>query len=213
MREKVIVFDLDDTLNKEIDFLRSAYTEIANYVGRPDMLQEMVSWFLLGKNAFYELIETCQLDVSIETLLRIYRNHRPDIHLSEETSEVLRLLSNDYVIGILTDGRNVTQLNKIEALGLYRFVKKENIIISEDFGFSKPSIEGYLFFMEQYPKCSYYYVGDNPSKDFIAPNRLGWVSICLEDDGRNIHSQIFPEDKIYHPRHIISTIRDLRKYI
>ena len=32
MRNKVFVFDLDDTLYKEIDFLRSAYRETADWV-------------------------------------------------------------------------------------------------------------------------------------------------------------------------------------
>ena len=32
MRNKVFVFDLDDTLYKEIDFLRSAYREIAGII-------------------------------------------------------------------------------------------------------------------------------------------------------------------------------------
>ena len=31
------------------------------------------------------------------------------------------------------------------------------------------------------------YVGDNLKKDFIAPYHLGWMTICLKDDGRNIH--------------------------
>ena len=32
MRRKVIVFDLDDTLYKEVDFLKSAYFEIASWI-------------------------------------------------------------------------------------------------------------------------------------------------------------------------------------
>ena len=34
---------------------------------------------------------------------------------------------------------------------------------------------------------------DNPDKDFIAPNNLGWTSICLIDKGLNIHKQKNPE--------------------
>ena len=30
---------------------------------------------------------------------------------------------------------------------------------------------------------------DNPQKDFIAPNRLGWATIGLLDSGSNIHGQ------------------------
>lgn len=47
-----------------------------------------------------------------------------------------------------------------------------------------------MYFMERYLKChDFTYVGDNVKKDFIAPNVLGWTTICLKDDGRNIHKQ------------------------
>jgi putative hydrolase of the HAD superfamily len=34
-------------------------------------------------------------------------------------------------------------------------------------------------------------VADNVSKDFIAPNIMGWQTICLIDNGKNIHKQQF----------------------
>lgn len=44
--------------------------------------------------------------------------------------------------------------------------------------------------MNRYPDChGFTYVGDNLKKDFIAPNALGWLTVCLKDDGRNIHKQ------------------------
>ena len=44
--------------------------------------------------------------------------------------------------------------------------------------------------MNRYPECqNLTYVGDNLKKDFIAPNMLGWLTVCLKDDGRNIHRQ------------------------
>jgi putative hydrolase of the HAD superfamily len=33
------------------------------------------------------------------------------------------------------------------------------------------------------------YVADNPMKDFVWPNRLGWTTVQLLDNGRNVHSQ------------------------
>ena len=45
--------------------------------------------------------------------------------------------------------------------------------------------------MKKYPDADFYYVGDNPKKDFIAPNVLGWETICLLDSGCNIRPQEF----------------------
>ena len=66
------------------------------------------------------------------------------------------------------------------------------MVISEEFGSEKPALANYTYFMERYPEChDFTSVGDNPRKDFIAPNALGWLTVCLKDDGRNIHKQDF----------------------
>ncbi len=55
--------------------------------------------------------------------------------------------------------------------------------------------------MDKYPNAYYCYVGDNLSKDFVAPNQLGWDSICLIDHGNNIFKQDFEQcPKSHLPR-------------
>ena len=99
-------------------------------------------------------------------------------------------------IGLITDGCSVQQRNKIEALGLRRWIEEEDIIISEEFGSGKPALANFEYFMKRYPEChDFTYVGDNLKKDFIAPNALGWQTVCLKDDGRNIHRQRVDEIK------------------
>ena len=86
----------------------------------------------------------------------------------------------------------------------------EDIVISEEFGSEKPALSNYAYFMERYPECQdFTYVGDNPRKDFIAPNALGWMTICLKDDGRNIHRQDYNVEKIKLPKKSISNITEL----
>lgn len=203
---KVICFDLDDTLYKEVDYLNSAYREIAkhaveqckNYAECKDTLivnahQSMLRAYHEGKNAFEELNELLGLHVSIKDYLTIYREHQPDISLSKDVVQTLDALHEQGKrIGLITDGRSLQQRNKIAALGLYRWMKEEDIIISEEFGSEKPALENYTYFMKRYPECQdFTYVGDNLKKDFIAPNSLGWDTVCLKDDGRNVHKQEF----------------------
>ena len=38
---------------------------------------------------------------------------------------------------------------------------------------------------------SYSYIADNTKKDFVTPNMMGWLTICLNDQGNNIHKQDF----------------------
>lgn len=201
---KVVCFDLDDTLYKEIDYLKSAYREIAAYAAEhchgcsdsPMILaekayDEMITTYNNGGNAFECLNHFLGINLPVGEYLQIYRNHKPNISLSEDTVRVLDMLkANGCVIGLITDGRSVQQRNKIEALGLNRWIANDDIVISEEFGCEKPSLANYEYFVKRYPECNdFTYVGDNPLKDFIAPNTLVWTTICLLDDGKNIHKQ------------------------
>ncbi len=218
----VICFDLDDTLYKEIDFLKSAYREIALYAAQGDQLladkayYEMLQAYKDGGNAFKQLNQLLGKKTPVEEYLARYRTHRPDIHLTPETRETLEeLKAAGSVIALITDGRAVQQRNKIAALGLNRWVADGDIIISEETGSEKPAEDNYRRLMELHPDAEQFvYVGDNPAKDFVAPNRLGWTTVCLEDNGENIHPQKFAEHALpYHPWYRIASLKDLKKHI
>lgn len=211
MEDYVICFDLDDTLYKEIDYLKSAYKEIAKTVGHPEAAGQMLEWYLTGENAFKKLIETYNLTVGIADLLKIYREHFPDIHLDEGVKEYLVRLKEDGVrLGLISDGRSLTQRNKIKALGLEGFFDIE--IISEEFGTEKPCLKNYQAVMDMFPERKVFvYVGDNTAKDFVAPNQLGWRTVCLAQDKRNIHRQDMSLEKEYMPQRVITNLEDIIK--
>ena len=45
-------------------------------------------------------------------------------------------------------------------------------------------------------------------KDFIAPNKLGWTTVCLLDNGMNIHKQR-KVDVQKSPLYFISSLKEL----
>lgn len=206
MSDVVICFDLDDTLYKEIDFVKSAYREIAEKTGHPEAVQSMIKWYYEGKNVFAEMITEYKLEQTLSDCIEIYRNHFPKISLEPEVKCFLdELKSAGVYLGLITNGRSVSQRNKINALGLEGFFDIE--VISEEFGYEKPDERCYGVIMETFPECKrYIYIGDNPEKDFIAPNKLGWQTICLLDDGRNIHHQNFNLRKEFLPEIKIDSI-------
>ena len=243
LSDTVICFDLDDTLYKEIDYLKSAYREIAMSVGHPEAAVRMLDWYYAKENAFEKLIETYGLSITITDCLKIYRNHFPEISLDAGVKEFLvELKDNGAKLGLISDGRSITQRNKIKALGWAKGTTRatinsmtgvlqtgidsdysdndynlkfngddDNIIISEEFGSEKPSLKNYQVVMDKFSEQQkFIYVGDNPAKDFIAPNQLGWDSVCLLDDGRNIHKQDFDLPKGYLPKERIVVLIDLR---
>ena len=210
---RVFIFDLDDTLYKEIGFLKSAYREIAKVIGHPKAFDFMLDSYLYGDNAFKSVIYKYNLKFTVDQLLDIYRNHKPNISLDQDTATTLDALkARGIIMCLLTDGRSVTQRNKIEALGLYRWFAQEDILISEEYGHGKPSIECYRYFLDRYPDAQFTVIGDNPTKDFLTPNKFGWTTICFLDDGQNIHDQKLDVEKSYLPKHSINNLSEIKRF-
>lgn len=219
-RNKVVVFDLDDTLYKEIDYLKSAYYEIAdwfrNHYDIYGLWGEMLRYYGEKKDVFQEIIDFYKRPIEKEFLLDMYRAHQPNIQLDDDTRFVLDYLkkSEGYEIAIITDGRSLTQRNKAKALGLYQYLGDElDMLVSEEHGYEKPDRYAYEMVEAFFPQCEYVYVGDNPKKDFLAPNRMRWNTICLLDDGRNIHKQDFGLPNDYLPKWRIGNMKDIIAYI
>ena len=215
---KVIAFDLDDTLYKEVDFLRSAYREISTYLsynfGIEDTFDLMIQFYDNGKNVFEEIKNRYCLTVSRDTLLEIYRNHFPDISLNVDISQTLESLRERFCqIALITDGRTITQKNKIKALGLQKYLNESLVIISEEFGSEKPANKNYLYIQNSFPNADFFYVGDNLKKDFITANFLGWTTICLLDNGLNIHKQDFNLSVEYLPKYTVTSLFEILNII
>lgn len=211
-----IIFDLDDTLYKEIDYVRSGFNHIASKLSKTlNMEEKQLSSFLMKKftanqNPFLSIISNYNLNLNLNDLISIYRNHYPTISLSKGSKKLLQTLSKDNVkLGLLTDGRKIQQMNKINSLNLKKYF--DHIIVSEEFGSEKPCINNYLYFSKNaYPSCdNFLYVGDNTKKDFLAPNELGWDSICIKDAGENIHPQNFNISEEYLPKFKVEDILEV----
>jgi putative hydrolase of the HAD superfamily len=189
------VFDLDDTLYPEIDYLKSAYHAISQEISpeHGEMLfLEMLKIHSSGGNAFkYVLEKFPDQNLTVEKLLYLYRNHKPVISLREGVLKMLlEIRKKNGTTGIITDGRGITQRNKIKALGIENYVDK--LVISEEFGYEKPSPELFKPFIEKDIEKQYYYFGDNIFKDFITPKKLSWFCIGVLDEN-NIHHQNLSE--------------------
>lgn len=206
----IIVFDLDDTLYNEIDFLKSAYIEIAKKYENENwqnLYVKMFSLFRNNKDVFEYLHQN--YNVAKSTLITAYREHKPKIELFEGVQETLeKIKKNKGKIGLITDGRKKTQSNKIDALGLTHYL--DCIVISEEIGTEKPHKNNYKFLESEFGKGKYYYIADNIKKDFISPNVMGWETIGVIDNGLNIHNDAYLyQDKKYQPKIFISSYLDL----
>lgn len=187
-----IIFDLDDTLYKELDFVYGGFGEVCLYLAHKYHKDERILYKdmlnILNKQGrgkiFNVLCKNHNIKEPIDTLVKIYRESKPKINLYKDAEFILCHLRNNnkyitgeqvYNIGIITDGKASVQWNKIKLLGLDKIVDK--IIVTDDYGpeFWKPNDFAYremLKYFNVIPKqCMY--VGDNPNKDFIGAKKIG----------------------------------------
>lgn len=214
MPSKVVVFDLEDTLYHEIDFLKSGYHAVADYltktVGIHNLYAEMIEAYQAGeKDVFQKILDNYNLPIDKSKLLDVYRCHLPQIHLDEMAKSVLGRLKGECHLALITDGRPRTKRNIINALGLSDYINWSDIYISDEVGHLKTAPYSFEKIMERYPDCEYMYVGDNPAKDFLVPNRMGWITVCLLDNGQNIHPQDFTLSVEFLPQRKIKDITEL----
>ena len=224
--KSLVAFDLDDTLYKERDFVASGYRAIARELASCNsafIYDEMVRVMSTAPVNPFDSLEEYLVNRSVQQsainshgikwMVETYRNHRPCITLPSDVEEMLGSLKADgYTLALITDGRAVTQSNKIRALGLDKYIPERNISISGLIGAEKYKPEPFERMMALNPGIErYIYVGDNPMKDFVWPNRLGWTTVQMIDDGRNVHSQaIAVPSPDYQPQIRIASIGELR---
>ena len=208
----VVVFDLDDTLYSEEDFLLSAYRLICERIAErtgEDHYGALVGYRDAGLVALDELLARHEVPYTIAELLELYRYHAPSIELRPGVAELLeRIRAWGLGLALITDGRSRTQRAKLEALGVAEAF--DYVSVSEEIGATKPSPLAFERTMAALPAARYAYVGDNYGKDFVAPNTLGWLTIGLRDDGRNIHERPRRLPPGATPAHDVDAIADIR---
>jgi len=216
-----VVFDLDDTLYDEIDYCKSGFAAVAEYLaGRPKMppadriFSALWSQFRTGNltktfNGALDELEADYDEDRIRELVNVYRSHVPRIKLPEDSREVLSELKAKYTLALLTDGFLPAQQLKVQALGIEEYFKA--IVYTEQLGREcwKPSPAGFAKLIEILggrPE-NMVYVADNGKKDFIAPNKLGFMTVQLVRPLR-LHTS-GSEDSDAAAQHIIHQIGQL----
>lgn len=180
---EAVIFDLDDTLYSEKQYVRSGYQKIAQYFKIPQIEDEMWSVFEAGGKAIDEVLENHHLLEFKEKALHIYRYQVPNISLYEDVSEMISRIQQHKKVGIITDGRPEGQKAKLQALGL----DVDKVIITDELGgieYRKPNSKAFEIMAKalEVPFERMCYVGDNIRKDFGAPEKLGMRGIWFRNE-------------------------------
>lgn len=181
---KGVIFDLDDTLYSEKEYVRSGFKAVSDYLGG-GYENKLWDYFSSGKFAIDALLCEIKRMDERECALSAYRSCKPAIQPYPGTVKILaELKRRDVKIGIITDGRPEGQWNKIKALGLDALT--DDIIITDEIGgtqFRKPCDVAFRILQNRWrlPANKIIYVADNQAKDFQAPQQLGMKSVWFRN--------------------------------
>ena len=216
-----VVFDLDDTLYDEIEYCKSGFRAVAEFLaelpGAPPAVRffgTLWEQFTAGNrtkifNAALNELDISYDDKRIGELVNVYRSHIPNIKLPQDSRDILCELRAKYTLALLTDGFLPAQQLKVQSLGIEKYFKC--IVYTEQLGreFWKPSPAGFEKIIETLntrPESTVY-IADNEKKDFVAPNKLGFLTVQLIRSAR-IHTSIWGQsgDKAQFVIHKISQL-------
>lgn len=201
---KGVIFDLDDTLYSEKEYIKSGYKAVSNYFGG-GYEERLWHFFKAGKPAIDELVREIGQEDERDKAIEIYRSHKPEIHLYDGVHEMIdELKSRGIKIGIITDGRPEGQKNKLEALGL----NVDDVIITDELGgtqFRKPCDIAFRILITRWRlnSADVVYIGDNAGKDFQACRQIGMKCIWLKNEN-GLYNMLDTE-------HEINTINSIDK--
>ncbi len=217
-----IVFDLDDTIYPERDYVRSGFEHVASVVGREcpvdgceiaTYLHELFARGVRG-NTFDRLLEAFPSvggRFSVSDLVEAYRSHEPCIRPFPGMIDLLGALRAEGArLAMLSDGYAAPQRAKLKRLGLDAAF--ENVVFTGGLApsFWKPEPDGFLAAVRNWPVAPHdlTYVGDNPHKDFAAPNRLGWYTIRVRMPIQLRYGEIAPSGQ-HRPQVEVASVAQL----
>jgi putative hydrolase of the HAD superfamily len=217
---QAIVFDLDDTLYAERDFVLSGFRAVAKWavenlgVEFDRGYQTLFNLYSEGvrNNTFDRWLTIHEIDrPELATkFIEIYRQHYPRIEPFPETIDVLTTLSRSYQIGLVSDGYLEVQQRKFAALELDIFF--DAVVFSDQLGREKwkPSPAPFELVLQKLkvaPEFSVY-IGDNPRKDFFGARQLGMHTIQVKRT-ESEYGHLQPPNLAYHPHSIVSSLAEV----
>ncbi len=218
-----IVFDLDDTLYAEREYVLSGFRAVAEWaettIGLPAAaseaeLREMFERGIRGDTFNRWLLKHGQDATLVERAVRAYREHVPRIEPLAKVLELLEWMRGNYRLGLVSDGYLDVQKAKFAALKLEPYFNA--VVFSDQWGREhwKPSVKPFETVAQLLglQPSELVYVADNPSKDFIGARKAGFATIRLQREGGE-YCRLAAQSNDYAPDLVITCLSQLRSLL
>ena len=219
---KAYIFDLDDTLYDEEQYVSSAISNVCRYIANKHNIEyNLLFDFCMNSikvdgrgSTFNKLCNEFSITEDIKQLVDIYRSCEPNLTLYDDANELIKYLKeNGKKIGIVTDGNAKAQNSKVSALGLYELA--DSVILTDilrdgDKAITKPDERVYKICLDELNVSTVeaVYIGDNPLKDFVGARYIGMKTVRIIRNKGMFMKEIAPS-KEYEADITIHSFREL----
>ncbi len=201
---KAVVFDLDDTLISERQYVESGYHHVSGLLSKRlgrnknELYRLLLALFAEDSSyVFNRLLDRLGVAYTSDTVLELvqeYRGHHPTIQFYDDVLPCLTDLKTKGIkTGIITDGFACAQRNKLEAVSAYYYF--DEIIVTDELGreYWKPHPKPFEIMREllDVKFDQMVYVGDNPEKDFYIANVYPIRTVRINRDGIHRENKYF----------------------
>ena len=189
---KAILFDLDNTLYDEREYIFGAFTDISTFLSRRiptrkgnfygALIEEFEKKGSLYPYLFDDTLREFDLydKELVMQVVTIFRQASPEIKLYDGARDVLLKLKRQYALALITNGNVEMQKRKVQLLGISDIFQE--IVYAQIYGTEeKPGVLPYKHALRglSIEPMEAIYVGDNPYLDFIGARKLGIITVRL----------------------------------
>lgn len=190
---RAVVFDLDNVLYDEKDYLLAAYRNIARFLSKhcnlseDEVYEKLICDFEKKGSMYPKLFNDVLSDLGLSKdllpeVLRLYASvESPLMLFSDSEPTLLSLRKLGVKLALLTNGNVNTQRNKIGLLNVERYF--DVVMCSREIqaGLEKPHPAVYSRLLEKLDARAneILCVGDNPFTDFSGAKQLGMLTVRL----------------------------------
>lgn len=218
---QLAVFDLDDTLYLENEFVTGGLHAVADELARQygtDGAHHYRTLTALHHRRDRNKFQTLLTDLgqnptpqAIEALVHVYRTAPRPLTLLPDADRILDRVRDAHIAAaILTDGPLEGQKTKMNLLQLADRI--DHITYTAELGpdAAKPAPMGFEALTDRFharpQQCLY--IADNEKKDFAGPNRLNWHTIKVKRP-HALYADHESPDELYRPHHTVASLDDI----
>lgn len=222
-----IFFDIDDTLYSTSEFAKTARLNSVHAMIRAGLQMKVADCFIelnriikkFGPNYDHHY-DKLLLSIPQEwysgrnpaiivaaAVVAYHQTKVSQLKPYEDVIEVIQTLKKAGItLGIITDGLETKQAEKLIRLKILDYINPQAIFITGQIGIQKNDVKLYQNACESLniPPTSCMYVGDNPINDIDPPNKIGMITVLNQRSGKYLGVKGETE-----PTHIIHDMWEL----